>query len=140
MRKKITQFIHKQCQDLFYRHKKIFIGMPENVMLETMNYRSDKISEENKTTYRFVFLSRGGSGESSGFITSTQNINNNISGIYGSSYGYSEQHDESSVTIECKNSKVTKISPYNMNNIMIPTDYRMLLRFADNLGIDYTNE
>lgn len=102
-------------------------------MLETMNYRSDKISEENKTTYRFIFLSRGGSGENSGFITS-------ISNIIGYFYGYSEQHDESSVTIECKDNKVIKIIPYNMSNIIIPTNYRMLLRFADNLGIDYTNE
>lgn len=134
-KKRYRQRILDALSDLFYRHNKLSIGMSESEMIDIMDFRFDKTCEEDKTTYRFVFVTRGGSGESHGFIGGR--MANNYGSLYGESHGYSEQHDESYVVVECKENKVTKILPYNMNDIRIPLDYAKLLRFADNLGIDY---
>lgn len=130
-KRKYTPRIYAQLEDLFHRHNKLSIGMSETRMLQTMNFRYDRTCEEGKTTYRYVFVTRGGSGSSYGTI---QNVSGNIRGY---SSGYSEQHDESSVTVECKDNRVIKIAPYNMNNINIPKNYFALQKFANDLGVKY---
>lgn len=126
-RRKISAKIINKINYLISRYNEITIGMDETTMLTIMEYKYDKLSEEDKTTYRFIYITKGGSGTTTGIAY------NGTGGISG----YSESHDESSVTIECKNNKVTKILPYNMNNIMIPCDYGQLITFAATLGINY---
>lgn len=131
-RKKYRPRIEATLKDLFSRHNKLSIGMSEEEMLKIMDFRFDKMCEEDKTTYRYVFRTRGGSGSSYG------SINTNFDGrISGSSSSYSEQHDEISVSVECIEGKVTKIIPYNMNELEIPLNYLSLKALANYYEINY---
>ena len=136
MQIKYRRRISNMLSDLFSRHNKLSVGMSETEMLQTMDFRFDKTCEEDKTTYRYVFVTKGSSGETHGYLSGS--MGGSMGGsMYGESHGYSEQHDESCVIVECKDNKVTKVSPYNMNDIRVPTEYGRLLRFANDLGIKY---
>ena len=134
-KKKIRQSILSQLNDLFTKHLKIQIGMSEQDMIDIMKFRYDRSCEESKNTYRFVYITKGSSGETHGYMGTSYFDNHQY--INGSIHGSSESHDESIVIIECKDGKVTKIQPYNMNNINIPASYSKLLKFADSFNIKY---
>lgn len=131
--KKNRAWFLEQLNDLFNRHNKLFIGMSEQEMLNTMNFRFDKNLSEDCTTYRFVFIPKGGSGSHSGVLYGS--VNNGNGGISGFSSGSSETHDESIVIVECKDNKVTKVNPYNMSNVQFPFNMYKLATLANSCGI-----
>ena len=108
--------------------------MTEEAMLSTMNFRYDRSRTESYTSYRFVFVSKGGSGSTAGYIAGGPAIDGRFT-MSGRMAGSSEQHDESVVVVKCVNSKVSEIMPYNMSTNIIPKDYRKLLEFGKDLGI-----
>lgn len=128
--------IEASLHSLFSAHNELFIGMPEFEMLQTMNFRYDRTCEEGKTIYRYTFRTRGGYGSLHGSIYGAGQLDVPIRGEIN---GYSEQHDESYVLVECKENKVIKIMPYNMSDIsaLIPSDYQSLAHLANCYGIDY---
>ena len=123
-----------EITDTLTRYKKVKLNMNENEMLSTMNFRYDKSMSNESTIYRFIYITRGGSGSVSGYISSGYNSNIRNS-THGSMFGYSEQHDESLVIIKCINNKVIEITPYNMSSIQIPNSYYELVDLANLIGI-----
>ena len=132
--KKEKSLLINEITDTLTRYKKIKLNMNENEMLSTMNFRYDKSMSNESTIYRFIYITRGGSGSVGGYISSGYN-SNIINSTHGSMFGYSEQHDESVVIIKCINDKVIEITPYNMSSIQIPNSYDELVDLANFLGI-----
>lgn len=133
-KKNNAKLILSRATNLLTRYNKLSIGMTEEEMLNIMNFRYDKSCTEEYTSYRFVFISKGGSGSTEGYVAGGPLWDGRFA-MSGRTSGSSEQHDESVVVIKCKNGKVTEIMPYNMSVNIIPKDYKKLLEFGKSLGI-----
>ena len=130
---KYKVLLTNKLSDVLTRYKRIQLNMNENEMLTIMNFRHDKSMTTEFTTYRYVYINKGGSGETRGYMGTS--YFNNHQYINGSIYGSSESHDESVVIIKCVNGKVTEVNPYNMSSIQIPTSYNELIDLANLIGI-----